>query len=585
MDIKELNTRIENYLANEDQADFKKQIEDLQKANNQKELEERFYRDLDFGTGGMRGKIGGGTNRMNPLMVRKATQGFADYLKEQLGSKEITAAIAYDSRNYSRLFAETAARCFAANGIKVYLFTDLRPTPELSFAVRHLNTDAGLVITASHNPAEYNGYKVYWNDGAQVTPPHDKGIIAKVEEVTSFGPLLSLEEAKSKGLVEMIDQKVDKAYFDMVQSQSLRPKLIKEHGKELKVVYTALHGTGTYPIKTVLSAMGIEVISVKEQEEADGDFPTVDFPNPEIQPAMDMALQLAKKEKADIVIGTDPDADRIGIAVPDKQGNYQLITGNQLGALLADYLFMTLKEQKKLPANSAFINTIVTTQLQNEIAESYGARTWRVLTGFKWICAKIREFEAAPDGPKYIFGGEESYGFLVGTSVRDKDGVSAAAMVCEMALYNLSQGRSMLDHLNQLYEDFGYYEEILISQYFEGQEGHQIMQKLMSDLRNNPPQDFGGLQIIKIKDYKEGKTKELERGKTIQNIDLPSSNVLQFLLKDGSMVTARPSGTEPKIKFYASVRAARKTPLAAAKETVELKIKNIEEQIRDLVKQ
>lgn len=582
MNKDEILIKAKAYIGEEENAFFRDQVKDLVEKQDLNELNERFYKELDFGTGGLRGEIGGGYNRMNSYTVAKATQGLASYIVKNVPNKERIAVIAYDSRNYSDTFSEEAALVLAGNGIKTYLFTSLRPTPVLSFAVRKFGATAGIMVTASHNPAKYNGYKVFWNDGAQVTPPHDKGIISEVRNVTGTINKISKEKALEKGLLVMIDKEVDEPYEQMVVSQTLRPELVMEKGKDLKIVYTPLHGAGNIPVNQALKKMGITVFTVPEQEKPDGNFPTVAFPNPEITEAMALSLKYGKEEKADLIMGTDPDSDRLGIAVPEK-GDFRLITGNQLGALLADYIFRTRKELGTLPDNGAFVNTIVTSDLQIKIAEAYGLKTFKVLTGFKYIGLKIKEFEEK-DSYQYIFGGEESYGFLVGTAARDKDAVSAATMTAEMALWNVTQGRSVLDHLNEIYEKYGYYEETLISNYFEGQQGAAIMEGLMAQLRSNSPESFGGIKVSKVIDYQEGTTRYCERGKTEKNIDLPSSNVLQFVLEEGSLVTVRPSGTEPKIKFYASCCETPGTALDQAKSATADKIKAIEKHVNDLIK-
>ena len=581
MDKKELKAKAEEYLQLEKNDYFRTEVEDLLSKEDWEDLNDRFYTELSFGTGGLRGVIGGGMNRMNPYTVAKATQGLAQYVVNNVPEEDRKVVISYDSRHFSDLFAEQAALVFVGNGIKTWLFTSLRPTPELSYAVRKLGCAAGVMVTASHNPAEYNGYKVYWSDGGQITSPHDTGIISEVRSVTNIINLADKKEALKSGMLTMVDKEVDDPYLDMVIAESLRPEMVQEKGKDLKVVYTPLHGCGTVPVETALSRMGIEVVTVKEQREPDGAFPTVDFPNPEITPAMQMALDYGVKEKADLVMGTDPDADRLGIAVPDGDG-YTLITGNQLGCLLTDYIFLSRKELEKMPPKPAFVNTIVTTDLQIKIAESYGAATFKVLTGFKFIGEKMREFEQ-DDSYQYIFGGEESYGFLVETDVRDKDAVSAATMTAEMALWNVAQGRTVLDHLKEIYEKFGYYEETLISQYFKGQSGQQIMDKLMADLRSEPPKTLGGIAVTEMKDYKDGTTRNLASGDMDTDIDLPSSNVIQFVLEDGSLVTARPSGTEPKIKFYASICGEKGQALEDAKKAVAGKIKAIESDINTMI--
>lgn len=565
MTEKEIRIEAENYLALEENEFFGNEIRMLLDDENWDHLSDRFWRDLDFGTGGLRGLIGGGSNRMNPTVIRKATQGLANYIVSHVAESERSIVIAYDCRRYSDLFAEEAARVMAANGIRTWLFTSLRPVPVLSYAVRIKGACAGIVITASHNPAAYNGYKVYWSDGAQVVPPHDKGIIGEVHKVSGPVAAMNRVEAGEKGLISPIDREIDDAYNKMVVNQSLKPELVKERGTGLKVVYSPLHGTGLIPVETVLNELGINVITVPEQRDPDGDFPTVEFPNPEIAPALDLALKLARKNQADLVMATDPDADRLGIAVP-VDGEWVLITGNQLGALLADYIFRTRKEQGRLPANPAFVNTIVTSVFQNRIADSYGASSFRVLTGFKYIGEKIRQFEA-DNTHSYIFGGEESYGYLIGTSVRDKDAVSAAAMTAEMALWNQTRGMTVMDHLKELWSRFGYWQEMLLSRYFEGEKGQAIMSNLMTSLRDDPPTSIASIAITEIRDYREGTTRNIIEGSTVKDIHLPSSNVLQFVLEDGSMVTARPSGTEPKIKFYASCRSENGTdPDAAASE-------------------
>ena len=582
MNKKEILIKAESYIRQEKNEFFRDQVKVLIENKNFDELNERFYKELDFGTGGLRGEIGGGDNRMNSFTTKKATQGLAAYIVKNVKAEDRIAVIAYDSRNFSDTFSEEAALVLAANGIKTYLFTSLRPTPVLSYAVRQLNATAGIMVTASHNPAKYNGYKVFWNDGAQITPPHDSGIISEVRAVSDDIKSISKAQAIEKGLLIMIDKEIDESYLKMVVSQSLRPELVKEKGKDLNIVYTPLHGAGNIPVNKALKEMGINVFTVPEQAEPDGDFSTVAFPNPEITEAMELSLKYGKEQNADLIMGTDPDSDRLGIAVP-VNGDFRLISGNQLGALLADYIFRTRKELGTLPQDSAFVNTIVTSDLQIRIAEDYGVKTFKVLTGFKFIGLKIKEFEEN-NSYNYIFGGEESYGFLVGTEARDKDAVSAATMTAEMALWNVAQGRSVLDHLNELYNMYGYFEETLISNYFEGQQGAAIMDRLMVDLRDNPPESFGGIKISEIIDYKVGTTKNCSDGSINKNINLPSSNVLQFVLEEGSLVTVRPSGTEPKIKFYASCCEIPGLELEKAKAGTALKIKAIEKQVNELVK-
>jgi len=562
MTNEELRRKAERYMELEENPDFRDEVSALLDAGDAEELSDRFWRELDFGTGGLRGVIGGGDNRMNTYVVRKATQGLANYIIGHVAEQERGVVVACDSRRYSDVFAEEVARVMAANGIKTWLFSSLRPTPVLSFAVRRLGACVGIMVTASHNPAEYNGYKVFWSDGAQVVPPHDTGIITEVRKVSGPVEAMDRSAAQERGLIRIIDEEVDGPYHDMVVAQSLNPELIRQRGHELKVVYTPLHGTGTVPVETVLGRLGLEVITVPEQREPDGDFPTVDYPNPEMAPALEMALNLARREDADLVMATDPDADRLGIAVPED-GRWNLVTGNQLGAMLTDYIFRTMKEQGSLPANPAFVNTIVTSEFQNAIADSYGATSFRVLTGFKYIGEKIRQFEA-DNAHTYVFGGEESYGYLVGTAVRDKDAVSAASMTAELALWNRSRGKTVMDHLKELWARFGYWEEMLISRNFKGQQGQETMASLMESLRSDPPKDIAGVAVNAVRDYRDGTTRNMDGGESVRDIHLPSSNVLQFVLADGSLVTARPSGTEPKIKFYASCRYADGSDAPAA---------------------
>lgn len=574
--------KAQEYIDFEQDPFFRDQVIKLVKEQNFTELSDRFYTDLEFGTGGLRGVIGGGYNRMNPFVVRKSTQGLANYIKKAVPIDEASAVIAYDSRNFSDLFALEAALMLCANGIRTYLFTGLRPTPELSFAVRYLKATAGIVVTASHNPPEYNGYKVYWKDGAQVVPPHDKGIIQEVRAVKDLAAPLSKEDAIKQGLLVMIDKEIDDPFISMVKGCALRPDLIKQKGKDLKVVFTPLNGTGAMPVSRSLSEMGIEVTFVPEQKDPDGNFPTVGYPNPEEASAMKLALDLAKKVGADLVMGTDPDADRLGIAAPDN-GEFKLITGNQLGALLAYYIISTRSELGNLPQNAAFIKTIVTTELQCLIAQDFGVKCYNTLTGFKWIGEKIRQFEESADGPSYIGGGEESYGYLVNTQVRDKDAVSAATMTAEMALYFLSQGRTLWDQLRIIWQKYGYFEEALISNTFKGESGLRKMNDLMDKIRNNPPCTFGEQDVIMVKDYRDGTINYVKEKAIKKEIDLPSSNVVQFVLADRSVVTARPSGTEPKIKFYASCSSDPGEELSKAQTRVSQKITVIREALKNLI--
>ena len=571
--------RARDYIAREKDSHFREEVERLLASDDIQELEDRFYRDLEFGTGGLRGIIGGGYNRMNTLVVKSATQGLANYVIKagKTGGKPaapgvLSAVIAFDSRHYSAEFAEAAALIFAANGIKAYLFSALRPTPELSFAVRTLGCDTGIVITASHNPPKYNGYKAYWNDGAQVIAPHDRGIIAEVGAVTEIKEM-PREEALQAGLLKIIDREIDEPYRAMVQSRLFRPDLIRERAGEVKIVYTPLHGTGAFHVEKILGDLGLNVITVPEQRDGNGDFPTVSFPNPEEAAALDLAIRLARQEKADVVMATDPDADRFGIAVRARDGDYVLVTGNQMGVLLEDYIFYSLRELGNMPAKPLMVTTVVTTGMQKRIAGAYGAKCVEVLTGFKWIADIIRRCDSGAEDGTFVFGTEESYGYLVENEVRDKDGISAAALCAEMTLYWRGMGKSLLDRLNDLYREHGYWEEMSISKYFQGPEGPEIMKGIMEGYRNNPPETLGGIKVTRVRDIKNG-------------VDgLPPSDVLQFFLEDGTVVSARPSGTEPKIKFYATCRAEAGGGLDAAKAEAGKKLAAIQSDIRSVIKE
>jgi phosphoglucomutase len=562
MDREEIKARAEDYARREGDAEFRSEVEALLEAEDWKELEDRFYRDLEFGTGGLRGVIGGGYNRMNTFVVSRATQGLCDYLRKALPGKSLSACIAYDSRRCSDSFSWVAARVFAANGVKAYLFSSLRPTPELSFAIRRLKADTGIVVTASHNPPKYNGYKAYWGDGAQVIPPHDEGIIRMVEAVTEVRTI-SKDEALAKGSIVLIDKEVDEPYVAMVKSKLLRPELIKKMAGEAKIVYTPLHGTGALHFERVMKDLGLSVVSVPEQREPDGRFPTVAFPNPEEAAALKLALELGAKVKADVVMANDPDADRLGIAVPDPQGRFALISGNQLGSLHLDYVLLTRRELGLMPKKPASVKTIVTTDLQARIAEKYGATCFECLTGFKWIADLMRRFEFDREGPasggfEYVYGTEESYGHLVENEVRDKDGISAAALTAEMTLYWRSKGKSLLQRLDELYIEHGYYEEKSVNKYFEGPTGMDVMKGIMGGYRKSQPAALGGIAVSRVRDVGTGLEWPAGRPGAATKIDLPSSDVIQWILEDGTKVTVRPSGTEPKIKFYVLLRTESK---------------------------
>ena len=556
MDKNEILKRANDYISAEKDEKFKKEVEELVKKEDFKELEDRFYQTLEFGTGGLRGIMGGGTNRMNTLEINLATQGLANYVIKAFPQKakegSLSAVIAYDSRNNSDVFAEATALIFAANGIKAYLFSGLRPTPELSFAIRYFKADTGVVVTASHNPKIYNGYKAYWNDGAQVTEPHDPGIIEEVNKVQSV-KTISKEEAINSGKLVLIDSEVDEKYWQMCKAQLFRPELIKEYASNVNVVYTPLHGTGAMHVEKVLGDLGLHVNTVPEQRNPDGNFPTVEKPNPEEKPAMKMAVELGKKENADCVMATDPDSDRFGTAFPDKNGEFVLLSGNQMGALLMEYIFLSRKEFGKLPQGSYCVRSIVTSPFGDEICKKYGVEMIECLTGFKWIAAVEAEREAKNQG-EYVFGLEESYGYKIEKEVMDKDGVSAAAMCAEMTMYWRSKGKSLLEHLDDMYKEYGYFEDRSISKNFPGIEGVSVMKGIMTKLRTEGLKTLGGKKVLKIRDIQTSVSYDPNSPDKKEAVSLPKSNVLQFFLEGGTIVSARPSGTEPKIKFYINTK-------------------------------
>ena len=521
---------------------------------DEKEIEDRFYMDLEFGTAGLRGVIGAGTNRMNIYTVRKATQGLANYIIKA-GAKARGVAIAYDSRRMSPEFADEAALCLAANGIKAYVFESLRPTPELSFAVRELKCIAGINITASHNPPEYNGYKVYWEDGAQITPPHDKGIMDEVLAVTDYTTMktMGLEEAKAAGLYEVIGQAIDDAYIARLKEQVQHQDAIDAVGKDLKIVYSPLHGTGNIPARRVLKELGFEnVYVVKEQELPDGEFPTVSYPNPEAEEAFELGLKLAKEVDADLVLATDPDADRLGVRVKDKDGVYHTLTGNMSGCLLADYEIGQKKALKGLPEDGYLIKTIVTSNLADAIAKGYNVGLIEVLTGFKYIGQQILGFETSGKG-EYLFGFEESYGCLIGTHARDKDAIVATMALCEAAAYYKTKDMTLWDAMVAMYEKYGYYKDDIKSITMKGIEGLEKIQNILQTLRNNPPAEIGAYKVQKARDYQADTIKDLATGE-VTPTGLPKSNVLYYELNDDAWVCVRPSGTEPKVKFYYGIK-------------------------------
>lgn len=535
-------------------ADTKAELERI--AADENEIKERFYTDLEFGTAGLRGIIGAGTNRMNLYTVRKATQGLANYILKN-GSAEKGVAIAFDSRRMSPEFAQEAACCLAANGIKAYVFDSLRPTPELSYAVRKLGCIAGINITASHNPPEYNGYKVYWEDGAQITPPHDKGIMDEVKAVEDYTTMktMSAEEAKAAGLYEVIGAEVDDAYIAELKKQVIHQDAIDAVGKDLKIVYSPLHGTGNIPARRILKELGFEnVYVVKEQELPDGEFPTVSYPNPEAAEAFDLGLKLAKEVDADIVLATDPDADRLGVRVKDKNGEYHDLTGNMSGCLLADYEIGQRKALKGLPEDGYLIKTIVTTNMADAIAEHYQAGLIEVLTGFKYIGQQILGFETTGKG-EYLFGFEESYGCLIGTHARDKDAIVATMALCEAAAYYKTKDMTLWDAMIEMYEKYGYYKDDIQSVTLKGIEGLAKIQEILETFRTNPPKKIGAYDVVSARDYKKDTIVDLATGET-RSTGLPSSNVLYYDLTDDAWVCVRPSGTEPKVKFYYGVKGA-----------------------------
>ena len=543
---------------------------------NEKEIEDRFYMDLEFGTAGLRGVIGAGTNRMNVYTVRKATQGLANYINN-VHAQEKGVAIAYDSRHMSPEFADVAALCLAANGIKAYVFESLRPTPELSYAVRRLGCTAGINITASHNPPEYNGYKVYWEDGAQITPPHDTGIMAEVKKVTDYAAVKTMDKAAAvaAGLYQVIGADIDDPYIEELKKLILHQDCIDKVAGELKIVYSPLHGTGNIPVRRVLKELGFKnVYVVPEQELPDGDFPTVSYPNPESPKAFELALKLAKEVDADIVLATDPDADRLGVYCKDtKSGEYVTFTGNMSGMLIAEYILREKTATGTMPENPALVETIVTTDMAKAMAASYGVALIEVLTGFKYIGEQIKWFEQN-HSHNYVFGLEESYGCLAGTYARDKDACVAVMMLCEVASWCKKHGKTLWDAMIDLYEKYGYYREGLSTMTLKGIDGAAQIQQMMSDMRSNPKKTLGGFEVLAVRDYKEDTRKDLKTGE-VTKTGLPASNVLYYELSDNAWCCVRPSGTEPKIKFYYGVKG---TSLQDAEEKLEALKKDLVEE-------
>ena len=545
--------------------------------DNKKEIEDRFYKELEFGTAGLRGIIGAGTNRMNIYTVGKATQGLANYIKKNNG-EERGVAIAFDSRHMSKEFSEEAALILNANGIKTYLFDSLRPVPELSFAVRELNCIAGIMITASHNPPKYNGYKVYWEDGAQIVPPVDKDIINEVKAIEDYKEIkkISKAEGERKKLYTVIGKEIDEKYMEALEKLVLNPEIIKKQ-KDLKIVYTPLHGTGNIPVKTILNKLGFEkVYIVKEEEKPNGDFPTVDYPNPEDPKAFKLALKLAKEKDADIVLATDPDADRLGVYAKDsKTGEYKSFTGNMSGLLIAEYELSQKRERNNIPQNGILIKTIVSSNLADAISKKYNIQLKEVLTGFKYIGEQIKIFEKTNENT-YLFGFEESYGCLIGTHARDKDGIAAVMALCEAAAYYKEKGFTLWDQMINIYEEYGYYKEDLLSITLEGVEGASKIKEMMENLRNNIPTRIGEYKVEKFRDYKTEKIINMET-KEEEKTGLPESNVLYFDLENDFWVCVRPSGTEPKIKFYVGVKGSNI-------EDAEIKVKKLKEDLNEIIK-
>lgn len=546
--LSEVKTKAQVWLNGNYSEETKEQVKHLLE-NDENELIESFYRNLEFGTGGLRGIMGVGTNRMNIYTVGMATQGLCNYvIKNFPGETNLKAAIAYDSRNNGKLFAETTAQIFSANGIKVYLFDSLRPTPELSYAVRHYGCKTGVVITASHNPKEYNGYKAYWEDGGQVIAPHDKNIIDEVQKITS------VDEVKWNGNsndITIIGEEFDKLYLEQLKSLTLSPKAVANNS-DMGIVFTPIHGTGVKLVPDVLKEIGFSnIINVPEQDVVSGDFPTVKSPNPEESAALNMAIEKAKATGAELVMATDPDADRVGIAIKNEKGEFELLNGNQTGAFLVYYLITKWKENGLLKGNEYVVKTIVTTELIAEMAKDYGIEYYDVLTGFKWIANIIKNNEGSK---KFIGGGEESYGYLAGEFVRDKDAVMACMLIAEAAAWAKDQGKTIIEMLADIYKQYGFYKEALVNLVKKGKSGAEEIQQMMADFRSTPPATIGGNKVVAIKDYDTQVEKNVVTGEE-KTIELPKSNVLQFFTKDGSKISVRPSGTEPKIKFYIGAKA------------------------------
>lgn len=546
---KSVENKIAQWMSGNYDQETKNTIQSLVDQKNHEELTDCFYKDLAFGTGGLRGLMGVGSNRMNQYTVGKATQGLANYLLKTYPSQAISVAIAYDSRNNSTYFAQITADVFSANGIKVYLFEALRPTPQLSFAIRHFGCQSGIVLTASHNPKEYNGYKAYWDDGAQMIAPHDTNTI---DEVNAIGSIDEVDFEGNPALIQKIGTEIDEIYLNNIHSLSVSPEVIKAQ-KDLSIVFSSIHGTGITLVPDVLKKFGFEnVHTVEEQDTPDGNFPTVVYPNPEEAEALTLALQKGNAVNADLIMATDPDADRVGIAVRNLEGEFQLLNGNQTGALLINYMLKAWQDKGKLNGKEFIVKTVVTTELIKTIADSYHTPCYDTLTGFKFIAGMIRELEGEM---KFIAGGEESYGYLVGDFVRDKDAIASCAFIAEMAAYARNASMTLFEQLIELYMEHGFYKEHLASVTKKGKKGAEEIQAMMTNFRSNPPTQLGGSPVTLVKDYLSSEELHLTTGKTTK-MDFPSSNVLQFLTEDGTKISARPSGTEPKIKFYFGVKGS-----------------------------
>ncbi|MNK13656.1 Phosphoglucomutase [compost metagenome] len=548
---KDIQKKIEDWLTPSYDEGTRKAVQDLIDNNEETELTDSFYKDLEFGTGGLRGIMGVGSNRMNKYTIGKATQGLANYLKKQFPDQEIKVAVSYDSRNNSQAFGQLVANVFAANGIKVHLFTALRPTPILSFAIRHFGCQSGVMLTASHNPKEYNGYKAYWNDGCQLTAPHDKNVIDEVNAINAVNDIKF--EGHTHNIVPVGDE-IDQIYIDANKKLSIHPEAVKAQ-KDLKIVFSPIHGTGITIVPKMLEAWGFENVSVvAEQATPDGNFPTVIYPNPEEEDAMALAKKKGEEIDADLVLATDPDADRVGIAVKNNKGEFQLLNGNQIGSLLVYYVLSAKSELKQLGSNPYIVKTIVTSNLQADIADHYGVKHYETLTGFKYIGELITNLG---DSAQYLVGGEESYGFLVGDLVRDKDAPNSCAFLAEMTAYFKTKGKTVYEVLLDIYKEFGCYQEKLISLTKKGKAGAEEIQAMMNGLRHNLPTTLGGIKVKEIRDYQLSQNTDMSTGER-RAISLPQSDVLQFITVDGDVISARPSGTEPKIKFYCSVKESLK---------------------------